>query len=119
MAKLLDFYLSLLYNYLAFLCGWVWRFNYTSKQADAQYLSVKNIRFFLLLGYLNEIFFAANAFVATNANLGEVFANAKVKLLCSEVRAIARVKLSLPTLPKAKLHYPQDNFTYKVNFTYP
>ena len=42
-----------------------------------------------------------------------------MKLLCSEVRAIARVKLSLPTLPKAKLHYPQDNFTYEVNFTYP
>jgi hypothetical protein len=27
------------------------------------------------------------------------------------------VKLSLPALPKAKLHYPQDNFTYGVNFT--
>ena len=51
--------------------------------------------------------------------LSEVFADAKVKLLCSEVRAIARVKLSLPTLPKAKLHYPQDNFTYEVNFTCP
>ena len=25
-----------------------WRFNYTKKQADAQYLSVKNIRFFRL-----------------------------------------------------------------------
>ena len=49
----------------------------------------------------------------------EVFAIAKVKLLRSEVRAIARVKLSLPTLPKAKLHYPQDNFTYEVNFTCP
>ena len=49
----------------------------------------------------------------------EVFADAKVKLLCSEVRANARVKLSLPTLPKAKLHYPQDNFTYEVNFTCP
>ena len=49
----------------------------------------------------------------------EVFAYAKVKLLCSEVSAIARVKLSLPTLPKAKLHYPQDNFTYEVNFTCP
>ena len=49
----------------------------------------------------------------------EVFAYAKVKLLCSEVRAIARVKLSLPTLPNAKLHYPQDNFTYEVNFTCP
>ena len=49
----------------------------------------------------------------------EVFAYAKVKLLCIEVRAIARVKLSLPTLPKAKLHYPQDNFTYEVNFTCP
>jgi hypothetical protein len=50
---------------------------------------------------------------------GEVFANAKVKLPCSEVRAVARVKFSLPTLPKAKLHYPQDNFTYEVNFTCP
>ena len=55
----------------------------------------------------------------------EIFAYAKVKLLCSEVRAkllrnfYARVKLSLPTLPKAKLHYPQDNFTYEVNFTCP
>jgi len=47
----------------------------------------------------------------------EVFADAKVKLLCSEARASARVKLCLPTLPKAKLHYPQDNFTYAVNFT--
>ena len=52
-------------------------------------------------------------------SVSEVFANAKVKLLCREVRANARVKLSLPTLPKAKLHYPQDNFTYEVNFTYP
>ncbi len=49
----------------------------------------------------------------------EVFANAKVKLLRGEVRATARVKLSLPTLPKAKLHYPQDIFTYLVNFTCP
>ena len=31
-----------------------WRFNYTKKQADAQYLLVKNIRFFLFSGYLNE-----------------------------------------------------------------
>ena len=31
--------------------------------------------------------------------IGEVFTNVKVKLLSSEVRAIARVKLSLPTLP--------------------
>jgi hypothetical protein len=38
-------------------------------------------------------------------NISEVFTNVKVKLLCSEVRAIARVKLSLPALPKAKLHY--------------
>ena len=30
--------------------GWVWRFNYTKKQADAQYLSVKSIRFFFILG---------------------------------------------------------------------
>ena len=51
--------------------------------------------------------------------LSEVFADAKVKLLCSEVRAIARVKFSLPALPKAKLHDPQDNFTYEVNFTCP
>ena len=29
------------------------------------------------------------------------------------------VKLSLPILPKAKLRYPQDNFTYRVNFTCP
>ncbi len=49
----------------------------------------------------------------------EVFAIAKVKLLYSEVCTIAQVKLSLPTLPKAKLHYPQDNFTYVVNFTCP
>ena len=52
-------------------------------------------------------------------SVSEVFAVAKVKLPCSEVRADARVKLSLPTLPKAKLHYPQDNFTYEVNFTCP
>ena len=51
--------------------------------------------------------------------ISEVFTNVKVKLRCSEVRAIARVKLSLPTLPQAKLHYPQDNFTYEVNFTCP
>ena len=50
---------------------------------------------------------------------GEVFAIAKVKLLCSEVWTCIQVKLSLPTLPKAKLHYPQDNFTYAVNFTCP
>ena len=43
--------------------------------------------------------------------LGEVFTNVKVKLLCGEVE--------LATLPKAKLHYPQDNFTYEVNFTCP
>ena len=62
--------------------------------------------FALLLSYLPD-------------GYGEVFAHAKVKLLCSEVRAIARVKFSLPTLPKAKLHDPQDNFTYEVNFTCP
>ena len=48
---------------------------------------------------------------------GEVFAEAKVKLLCSEVWTYVQVKLSLPTLPKAKLHYPKDYFTYEVNFT--
>ena len=29
------------------------------------------------------------------------------------------VKLSLPALTKAKLHYPYDKFTYEVNFTCP
>ena len=53
------------------------------------------------------------------AVISEVFTNVKARLLRSEVRAIARVKLSLPTLPKAKLHYPQYNFTYEVNFTCP
>ena len=33
---------------------------------------------------------------------GEVFADAKVKLLRSEVRAIARVKLSLPCFAEGK-----------------
>ena len=33
---------------------------------------------------------------------GEVFADAKVKLHCSEVYADAQVKLSLPTLPLGK-----------------
>ena len=51
--------------------------------------------------------------------ISEVFTNVKVKLLRSEVCTNVQVKLSLPTLPKAKLHYPQDNFTYGVNFTCP
>ena len=49
----------------------------------------------------------------------EVFAKAKVKSLCSEVWAYARVKLSLPTLLQAKLHYPQENFTSGGNFACP
>ena len=65
------------------------------------------------------LFFDKHCICRHKCKCSEVFAYAKVKLLCSEVRAIARVKLSLPTLPKAKLHYPQDNFTYEVNFTCP
>ena len=64
-------------------------------------------------------FFCKHCFCSHKWKFSEAFAYAKVKLLCSEVRAIARVKLSLPTLPKAKLHDPQDHFTYEVNFTCP
>ena len=49
----------------------------------------------------------------------EVFAYAKVKLPCSGVLAIARVKLILLILPEPKLHYPEDNFTYEVKSTCP
>ena len=59
-------------------------------------------------------FFDKHCICRHKCKCSKVFAYAKVKLLCSEVRAIARVKLSLPTLPKAKLHYPQDNFTQPI-----
>ena len=36
----------------------------------------------------------------------------------SEARQLSlAMKLALPSLTKVKLHYPQDNFTYGVNFT--
>jgi len=54
-----------------------------------------------------SFFLGKYCFRRHKCEFSEVFAYAKVKLLCSEVRAMARVKLSLPTLPKAKLHYPQ------------
>ena len=82
--------------------------------------------------HLKKALQTATCFIA-GGKRGEVFAIAKVKLhreppklmlrfgepRFSEVWTCIQVKLSLPTLPKAKLHYPQDNFTYAVNFTCP
>ena len=56
--------------------------------------------------FKTQFFLDKHGICRHKCKLSEVFADAKVKLLCSEVRAIARVKLSLPTLPKAKLHDP-------------
>ena len=55
----------------------------------------------------NRISISALLFVFFKRLMSEVFTDVKVKLLRSEVCTDVQVKLSLPTLPKVKLHYPQ------------
>ena len=57
---------------------------------------------------------------AKGFGVSEVFANAKVKLLRSEVFAIAKVKFVLRTSEVKFAHHfaVRRNFTHEVNFTY-